>query len=114
LRADEEKNGAVAAIQRLHADGESNGPVEPAHRAKFRAGKRAHEQCHGLGQAAAIEFDVQAGKIGTAIPIYCVHAERTANQTMQRASRELRFAARYAHHQLHRCARRRGLPHATQ
>jgi hypothetical protein len=31
-----------------------------------------------------------------------VHAERTADQAVQRAARELRFARRHTHDQLHR------------
>lgn len=83
---------------------ESGGAIEPAHRAEFRTRKRAHEQRHGLGHAAAIEFDVQASEIAAAIDIDCMHAERAADQTMQRAASELRFARGHAHDQLHRCA----------
>lgn len=83
---------------------ESGGAIELAHRTELRARKRAHEQCHGLGHAAAIEFDVQASEIAAAIDIDRMHAERATHQTMQRASRELRFAHRHAHDQLDRCA----------
>lgn len=96
---------------------ESGGAIEPAHRTEFRARKRAHEQRHGLGHAAAIEFDVQASEVAAAVDIDRMHAERVANETMQRASRELRFARGHAHNQLHRCAmgwRVKGLARVAQ
>ncbi|MEM5420891.1 hypothetical protein [Paraburkholderia ferrariae] len=80
---------------------ESGGAIEPAHRAELRTRKRAHQQRHGLGHTAAIEFHVQASEIAAAIDIDCMHAERAANQTMQRAASELCFARGNAHDQLH-------------
>lgn len=83
---------------------ESGAAIESAHRAEFRTRERAHEQRHGLGHTAAIEFDVQASEVAAAIDIDSVHTKRVANETMQCASRELRFARGHAHNQLHRCA----------
>ncbi|WP_321917821.1 hypothetical protein [Paraburkholderia sp. J11-2] len=83
---------------------ESGRAIEPAHRAEFRTRERTHEERHGLGYATAIEFDMQASEIVAAIDIDRMDAERVAYKTMQRASRELRFARGHAHDELHCCA----------
>jgi hypothetical protein len=87
----------------------SGGSLEPAHRTELRARERAHEQCHRLGHAAAIEFDVQARQIAAAIDIDRVDAKRIADQAMQRTSCKLRFTGRHAHDELHRRMARRAL-----
>jgi hypothetical protein len=78
------------------------GSADVADYTEFRAWQCANQQRHGVGNAGALQFDVQAGQIKTSIDIDRVHTHRVTEQAMKETSRELRMGARNAHRHLDR------------